>query len=102
MGMAHNTGLQQLGTAYTGLANNAWAQANPYGGQGGGAAMSAYAQQALAAGAYAAQQRQAYMPKDWVINGKAYSINEFANEIFGDDTPEKTMFLLRYAEQSKK
>jgi hypothetical protein len=34
----------------------------------------------------------------WVINHRSYTLEEFATELFGEDTPERTMFLLRYAE----
>jgi hypothetical protein len=37
--------------------------------------------------------------KRWMINGQAMDIEEFGKELFGDDTPELTMFLLRYAEK---
>lgn len=58
-----------------------------------------YAQQALAR-QYAAQQQRAFEPPRWVIDGRTMSIQDFANELFGD-TPERTMFLLRYAGKEK-
>ena len=57
--------------------------------------------------AYAAQQaqiqqlgrvNQALAPR-WMINGRAMDIESFGREMFGEDTPELTMFLLKYAEQ---
>jgi hypothetical protein len=36
-------------------------------------------------------------PVSWVINGRSMTIDAFATELFGD-TPEKTMFLLKYGE----
>ena len=49
--------------------------------------------------AYGQLQQQIYQQaipaKDWVFDGKAYSLTEFADLAFGD-TPERTAFLLRY------
>lgn len=64
-----------------------------------------YANQGMIAqhqAAYMAQQ-QAYtaaMKPEWMIAGKAMSITEFANELFGD-TPQRTMFLLKYSDKGK-
>ena len=33
----------------------------------------------------------------WVIQGKAYTLTDFATTLFGD-TPQRTEFLLRYGE----
>ena len=33
----------------------------------------------------------------WMIDGKPMDIDQFADELFGADTPEKTMFLLKYS-----
>lgn len=38
---------------------------------------------------------QALAPR-WMIDGRAMSIEEFGKEMFGDDTPELTFFLLKY------
>ena len=67
---------------------------NPYQ-QQYGLASQYHSQQALA-NQYAAQQRHAFEPPKWVIDGRSVSINEFANELYGEDTPEKTLFLLKY------
>lgn len=40
--------------------------------------------------------QQMYRPQ-WMIDGREMSIQQFANELFGEDTPEKTMFLLKYS-----
>lgn len=37
----------------------------------------------------------------WMIDGRAVSIEEFANIVYGEDTPEKTMFLLKYTKETK-
>lgn len=106
MSMAHNSGLgnligggylanaaNQLGTPYTGSAGNQL---------GGLANTSSLQNQQSLQRQYMAAQQQAWMPKDWVIDGMAYSMEEFANKLFGDDTPEKTMFLLKYAKDNTK
>jgi hypothetical protein len=33
----------------------------------------------------------------WMIDGRVMSMEQFADELFGNDTPEKTMFLLKYS-----
>jgi hypothetical protein len=43
------------------------------------------------------QFNQALQPKEWMIAGRAMDLNEFANEMFGEDTPEKTFFILKYS-----
>lgn len=52
--------------------------------------------------AYMAQQRAytAAARPEWMIAGKAMTITEFADELFGD-TPARTMFLLKYSEKGK-
>lgn len=40
--------------------------------------------------------RPLYRPR-WMIDGREMSIEQFADELFGADTPEKTMFLLKYS-----
>ena len=37
----------------------------------------------------------------WMIAGKPMTITEFAEELFGD-TPQRTMFLLKYSGEEKK
>tara|TARA_R110000868_G_scaffold169152_3_gene404030 strand:- start:259 stop:498 length:240 start_codon:yes stop_codon:yes gene_type:complete len=48
--------------------------------------------------ALAAQQlgRPRYNPR-WMIDGRELTLHQFADELFGDDTPEKTHFLLKYS-----
>ena len=59
--------------------------------------------------AYAAQQQalqQAYNrtfePKKWRLNGRDMDLEEFGREMFGEDTPELTMFLLKYKDVEHK
>lgn len=33
----------------------------------------------------------------WMIDGRVMSMEKFADELFGVDTPERTMFLLKYS-----
>ena len=47
-----------------------------------------------------ARAQQQIIPM-WMIDGKTMTIEEFANEVYGDDTPEKTMFLLKYTKETK-
>jgi hypothetical protein len=74
--------------ALGGLAQQAGA--NPYMNQGLAAQQHA---------AYMAQQRYTEPPR-WVIDGKPMTITDFATELFGD-TPQRTMFLLRYSDKGK-
>lgn len=77
------------------------ANSNPY--------QNAYAQmgnqQAWAAQQAQIQQlgryNQALMPR-WMINGRTMSLEDFGREMFGDDTPELTMFLLKYKDVEQK
>ena len=32
----------------------------------------------------------------WMFDGVPMDINQFADQVFGDDTPEKTLFLLKH------
>ena len=93
----------QVGQAYSqtpSALQNAYNHHNQQMSQLGQMNNSQYAQQALY-NQYAAQQRQnAFEPARWVIDGRTLSIEDFANELFGD-TPERTMFLLRYAGKEK-
>lgn len=52
--------------------------------------------------AMAAQQFNQYLHQQqehhlWMINGKRMSFKEFADTLFPDDTPERTMFFLKYS-----
>lgn len=38
----------------------------------------------------------AWQPSKWMFDGVPMDINEFADQVFGADTPEKTMFLLKH------
>jgi hypothetical protein len=74
--------------------NSALGSQNPYMNQGMAAQQRA---------AYMAQQQQMYqaaVKPEWMIAGKAMSITEFADELFGD-TPQRTMFLLKYSDKGK-
>lgn len=35
-------------------------------------------------------------PVEWMINGKEMTLKEFATEIYGEGTPEQTLFILKY------
>ena len=63
---------------------------NPYMNQGMAAQQHA---------AYMAQQQNIPAPQ-WVIQGRALTITQFADELFGD-TPARTMFLLKYSGEKK-
>ena len=54
------------------------------------------AQQAMSSGQ--ANYGNANLPK-WMIDGKIMNFKEFMDTIFPDDTPEKTMFLLKYTKE---
>ena len=79
-------------------------------GQAGLANMTSPYQQMTGASAYntlmaqQAQQAQYNANRysyDWVWNGKPVSITEFAELAYGD-SPQKTMFLLKYSEKENK
>ena len=92
----------QVGQAYSqtpSALQNAYGQHNQQMSQLGIMNNQQYAQQALAR-QYAAQQQRAFEPARWVIDGRTLSIEDFAIELFGD-TPERTMFLLKYAGEKK-
>ena len=74
---------------------------NAYPSQGYGSLLQAQqaSSQAALARQYAQAQQQAAAPL-WMINGRSMSIQDFANELFGD-TPERTMFLLKYSGDEK-
>ena len=68
-------------------------------------AQNPYMNQGMLAQQHAAFQAQQQVYKarpdpEWVIAGKAMSITEFADELFGD-TPARTMFLLKHSEKGK-
>ena len=39
---------------------------------------------------------QQQRPKRWMFNGVAMTFEEFVSTMFPEDTPEKTMFILKY------
>ena len=59
--------------------------------------MQAQAQSALLQRQYQQAQMNAYQKPNWVIDGQVVSFEEFTDRLFPEDTPEKTVFLLRYA-----
>lgn len=89
--MSNNLGKSMSGALGTGLAQQAGH--NPYMNQG------MLAQQHAA---FQAQQQvyKARPDPEWMIAGKAMTITEFADELFGD-TPARTMFLLKYSDKGK-
>lgn len=38
---------------------------------------------------------------EWMWNGQIVTLEAFATLAYGDDTPEKTMFILKYTKESK-
>lgn len=54
-------------------------------------------QQAMLHQQYQQAQMQAFQKPQWVIDGQVVSFQEFTDRLFPEDTPEKTVFLLRYA-----
>lgn len=57
--------------------------------------------QSIAASSYNAQQQygqwQARPVHNWMIDGVGYDFCDFVNEIFPEDSPEKTAFLLKWS-----
>lgn len=53
--------------------------------------------QAQAQQAFAHWAQQAVERREWMIAGKPMSFKEFADTLFPEDTPERTMFFLRYS-----
>ena len=99
--MSHNS-------AWNSLANGSFS--NSLGQAGLATAMTSPYQQMTGASMYntllgqQAQQAQYNANRysyDWVWNGKPVSITEFAELAYGD-SPQKTMFLLKYSEKENK
>lgn len=85
---AQSLGMAQgLGQAIGGGAMNQWQ-----------AQSQAQMSSAYAAQAYAQIQRKA--PK-WMFDGKMMSFKEFVDAVFPEDTPEKTMFILKHSGDDK-
>ena len=87
-----------FGTGQQTAMNNALGQAQQYNqSQLYNSSFSAQAAQQYNA-TLAAQQlgRPRYNPR-WMIDGRELTLHQFADELFGDDTPEKTHFLLKYS-----
>ena len=59
-------------------------------------------QQSLISGLGLTTQQQMYAQlferPTWVFNGQPMTLSDFATRVYGEDTPERTMFLLQYAE----
>jgi hypothetical protein len=72
---------------------------------GTGGAMNQWQAQAQTQ-AYSQMQQQAYAhvqsksPR-WMFNGKFMNFNEFVDVVFPEDTPEKTMFILKHSGDDK-
>ena len=49
------------------------------------------------AGPLAAAQQRSDRERLWVIGGTAMTFDQVVEELFPDDTPQKTRFLLKYA-----
>jgi hypothetical protein len=45
---------------------------------------------------YNMAQMQRYHPSMWAFNGKDMTVTEFADAVWPEDDPAKTMFLLKY------
>lgn len=48
------------------------------------------------------QQYNRALSPQWMIDGRVMSIEEFGKEMFGEDTPELTFFLLKYKDIEEK
>lgn len=97
MGYAGNLGLGGLLASPTQTSGYGQSQYGHYTGLGGLAAQQAQQQYNQT---IANLGRPMFQPK-WMIDGREMSMEQFANELFGDDTPEKTMFLLKYSKGEK-
>jgi hypothetical protein len=91
----YQQGLSNINPAYGGF-GSALGQAI------GGTQWQAQAQ----AQAYSQMQQQAYAhvqsktPR-WMFKGKFMNFNEFVDAVFPEDTPEKTMFILKHSGDDK-
>lgn len=56
-----------------------------------------YAQQAQQAQAFAQYAQQEIERRDWMIDGQRMTFKEFADTLYPEDTPERTMFFLKYS-----
>lgn len=57
-----------------------------------------YAQQAQAAQAFAQYAQQEVEKKNWMIDGVSMTFKQFADEMYPEDSPERTMFFLKYSQ----
>jgi hypothetical protein len=56
-----------------------------------------WAQQAQQAQAFAQYAQQEAERQDWMINGVRMTFKEFADTLYPEDSPERTMFYLKYS-----
>lgn len=56
-----------------------------------------YAQQAQQAQAFAQYAQQTIERREWRIDGKDMTMREFADTLWPEDCPERTMFYLKYS-----
>lgn len=96
-----NTIFGQLGQGFNQghMAQQNAAQATQYGMAHNAAQQSAMAQQAaqqglgMSAGSYPGIKE----PMRWMFDGVLVEFRDFVNLVFPEDTPEKTVFILRYS-----
>ena len=67
-------------------------QANPYFNMAAQQQSNYLAQQAM----HNYYNQQAMAMNKWMFDGVPMDINQFADQVFGADTPEKTFFLLKH------
>ena len=67
-------------------------QSNPYFNMAAQQQSNYLAQQAM----HNYYNQQTMAMNKWMFDGVPMDINEFADQVFGADTPEKTMFLLKH------
>ena len=71
-------------------------QANPYFNMAAQQHQNWLGQQAMHNYHNQAAMSAAWQPSKWMFDGVPMDINEFADQVFGADTPEKTFFLLKH------
>ena len=80
------------GGQIAGQVNPLSSQANPYFNMAAQQQSNYLAQQAM----HNYYNQQAMAMNKWMFDGVPMDINEFADQVFGADTPEKTFFLLKH------
>lgn len=65
--------------------------------QNAGAGNQYYAQQAQQAQAFAQYAQAEIERRDWMIDGQRMTFKEFADTLYPEDSPARTMFFLKYS-----